>query len=74
MSQEQVDSVVRNMEILLVEAARLRTQCKAQSTQLALVRSPQLREEGQGLQIKAAQLDISNIRRQLEQLLDTKPH
>lgn len=65
--------MVRNMESLLAEAARLQTQCLEQSTQLALV-TAQLREEGQRLreQSQATQADVSNMRRQLEQLLDTK--
>ncbi|KAI1898724.1 hypothetical protein AGOR_G00075310 [Albula goreensis] len=73
MSQDQVDSVVCSVESLLADAAQMQTQCREQSEQLAAA-AAQLREESQCLreQCEATQLDMARMRRQLEELLDTK--
>ncbi|KAJ8387461.1 hypothetical protein AAFF_G00156990 [Aldrovandia affinis] len=73
MSQDQVDSVVCSVESLLAEAAQMQAQCREQSEQLAAA-AAQLREESQSLreQCEATQLDMARMRRQLEELLDTK--
>ena len=73
MSKEQVDSVVLSVEAVLAEAVRLQTRCQAQSGQLAVV-SAQLRQETLSLRehSQAVQADMSAMRRNLEELLDTK--
>ncbi|KAG5844798.1 hypothetical protein ANANG_G00166520 [Anguilla anguilla] len=73
MSVEQGDSVLCSAEALLAEAAQLKALCRDRNLQLTAL-AAQLREEGRDLreQCQAAQLDMAEIHRQLEELLDTK--
>ncbi|KAJ8255057.1 hypothetical protein GJAV_G00200460 [Gymnothorax javanicus] len=73
MSEDHVSSVVCSVESLLAEAAQAQAQCRERSEQLAAA-AAQLRQESQCLreQCEATQLDMARVRRQLEELLDTK--
>uniref|UniRef100_A0A3Q0T4F2 Si:ch211-285j22.3 n=1 Tax=Amphilophus citrinellus TaxID=61819 RepID=A0A3Q0T4F2_AMPCI len=73
MSHNQCDSVVVSVESLLTDAKRMQMQCRERSEQLS-VATTQLRTESAALreQCEAAQLDMALIRRQLEELKDTK--
>ncbi|KAJ8281874.1 hypothetical protein COCON_G00043930 [Conger conger] len=73
MSADRAGSVACSVEALLVDAAQVQTRCRQQSEQLAAAAN-QLREESCCLreQCQAAQLDMARMRRQLEELLDTK--
>lgn len=73
LSSDQCDSVVVSVESLLSDAKRMQAQCRERSDQLALAAS-QLRTESAALreQCEATQLDMARIRRQLEELLETK--
>lgn len=73
MSGDQSDSVVLSLESLLNHAKLMQTQCRDSSEQLS-VATAQLRLDCAGLQqqCQAAQLDMAHIRRQLDELMDTK--
>eukprot|EP00064_Thunnus_orientalis_P016636 superscaffoldBa00003344_g16704 len=73
MSQDQFESVAVSVESLLSDAKRMQMQCRERSEQLSLA-ATQLRVESAALreQCEATQLDMARIRRQLEELLDTK--
>ncbi|MEQ2240824.1 hypothetical protein ILYODFUR_019055 [Ilyodon furcidens] len=73
MSSAQCDSVVVSVESLLSDAKRMQQQCRERSEQLSLA-ATQLRVESSALkgQCEATQLDMARIRRQLDELLDTK--
>uniref|UniRef100_A0A3B5AB96 Si:ch211-285j22.3 n=1 Tax=Stegastes partitus TaxID=144197 RepID=A0A3B5AB96_9TELE len=73
MSHDQCDSVVVSVESLLTDAKRMQTQCRERGEQLSMA-ATQLRVESASLreQCEAAQLDMARIRRQLDELLDTK--
>lgn len=73
MSKDQYESVVVSVESLLSDARRMQLQCRERSEQLAAA-AAQLREESAALreQCEATQLDMARIRRQLDELMDTK--
>lgn len=73
MSECQVESVVSTVEVLLSDATRVQTQCQERSAKLA-VAAAHLREEVEELraQCEATQLDMARMRRQLEELMDSK--
>lgn len=73
MSESQVESVVSSVGSLLADAARVQSQCQERSTELAAA-AAHLREEMQELreECEATQLDMARMRRQLEELLDSK--
>ncbi|KAM6908928.1 uncharacterized protein FYW49_012791 [Xenentodon cancila] len=73
MSSDQCDSVVVSVESLLGDAKRMQQQCRERSEQLSLA-ATQLRVESAALreQCETTQLDMARIRRQLDELLDTK--
>uniref|UniRef100_A0A3Q2YAY3 Si:ch211-285j22.5 n=1 Tax=Hippocampus comes TaxID=109280 RepID=A0A3Q2YAY3_HIPCM len=67
------DSVAVSVESLLRDANRMQTQCRERSEQLSLA-ATQLRVESSALrqQCEASQLDMVHIRRQLDELMETK--
>lgn len=73
MSEEQWESVAVSVESLLSDAKRMQTQCRERSEQLSMA-ATQLRVESAALreQCEASQLDMARIRRQLDELMDTK--
>lgn len=73
LSSDQCDSVVVSVESLLSDAKRMQAQCRERSSQLAAA-TAQLRSNSAALreQCEATQLDMAHIRRQLEELLETK--
>lgn len=73
MSQDQWESVAVSVESLLNDAKRMQLQCRERSEQLS-VAATQLRVESAALreQCEASQLDMARIRRQLDELMDTK--
>lgn len=73
MSQDQWESVAVSVESLLSDARRMQAQCRERSEQLSIA-ATQLRVESAALreQCEASQLDMARIRRQLDELLDTK--
>lgn len=73
MSQEQWESVAVSVESLLSDAKRMQLQCRERSEQLSMA-ATQLRVESAALreQCEASQLDMARIRRQLDELMDTK--
>lgn len=73
MSRDQCDSVAVSVESLLTDAKRMQMQCRERSEQLS-VAAAQLRTESAALRehCEATQLDMALIRRQLEELKDTK--
>uniref|UniRef100_A0A3B4YN57 Si:ch211-285j22.3 n=1 Tax=Seriola lalandi dorsalis TaxID=1841481 RepID=A0A3B4YN57_SERLL len=73
MSQDQCESVAVSVESLLSDAKRMQLQCRERSEQLSMA-TMQLRVESASLreQCEATQLDMARIRRQLDELLDTK--
>lgn len=73
MSQDQWESVAVSVESLLSDARRMQVQCRERSEQLSTA-ATQLRVESAALreQCEASQLDMVRIRRQLDELLDTK--
>ncbi|KAM7366146.1 hypothetical protein PAMP_015611 [Pampus punctatissimus] len=73
MSRDQCESVAVSVESLLRDAKRMQMQCRERSQQLSLA-ATQLRVESAALreQCEATQLDMARIRRQLDELLDTK--
>uniref|UniRef100_A0A3B4VES7 Si:ch211-285j22.3 n=1 Tax=Seriola dumerili TaxID=41447 RepID=A0A3B4VES7_SERDU len=73
MSQDQCESVAVSVESLLSDAKRMQMQCRERSEQLSMA-TMQLRVESASLreQCEATQLDMARIRRQLDELLDTK--
>ncbi|KAL6118710.1 uncharacterized protein ACO6RY_03447 [Pungitius sinensis] len=73
MSINQCESVAVSVESLLSDAKRMQLQCRERSDQLSAA-SAQLRRESGALaeQCESAQLDMAQIRRQLDELLDTK--
>ncbi|CAK6967962.1 hypothetical protein E3U43_007508 [Scomber scombrus] len=73
MSQDQFESVAVSVESLLTDAKRMQTQCRERSEQLSIA-ATQLRVESSALreQCESTQLDMARIRRQLDELLDTK--
>lgn len=73
MSQDQWESVAVSVESLLSDARRMQVQCRERSEQLSIA-ATQLRVESAALreQCEASQLDMARIRRQLDELLDTK--
>ncbi|KAL4659974.1 peripherin-like [Arapaima gigas] len=73
MSKEQVEALVHTVESLLAEATQLQAQCREESTRVSTV-AMQLREESEMLrgQCEAAQLDMADMQKKLEELLDTK--
>ncbi|KAG8006236.1 hypothetical protein GBF38_005457 [Nibea albiflora] len=73
MSESQCESVAVSVESLLNDAKRMQTQCRERSEQLSMA-AMQLRVESAALreQCEASQLDMAQIRRQLDELMDTK--
>ncbi|KAK6291703.1 hypothetical protein J4Q44_G00374880 [Coregonus suidteri] len=73
MSKDQCESVAVSVESLLTDAVKMQSQCRERSEQLAMAAAA-LREESACLreQCQATQLDMARMRRQLEELLDTK--
>ena len=73
MSRDQCESVASSVESMLEDAQRVQTQCRTRSDQLALS-ATQLRVESAALrqQAETVQLDMARVRRQLDQLMDTK--
>ncbi|XP_071333868.1 peripherin-like [Trachinotus anak] len=73
MSRDQCESVALSVESLLNDAKRMQMQCRERSEQLSMA-TMQLRVESASLreQCEATQLDMARIRRQLDELLDTK--
>ncbi|KAF1380515.1 hypothetical protein PFLUV_G00164580 [Perca fluviatilis] len=73
MSQSQCESVAMSVESLLNDAKRMQMQCRERSEQLT-VAATQLRVESATLreQCESTQLDMALIRRQLDELMDTK--
>uniref|UniRef100_A0A3Q1GUX2 Si:ch211-285j22.3 n=1 Tax=Acanthochromis polyacanthus TaxID=80966 RepID=A0A3Q1GUX2_9TELE len=73
MSHDQCDSVAVSVESLLADAKRMQMQCRERSEHLSMA-ATQLRMESASLreQCETAQLDMARIRRQLDELLDTK--
>ncbi|AWP00905.1 Hypothetical protein SMAX5B_012880 [Scophthalmus maximus] len=73
MSRDQCESVAVSVDSLLSDAKRMQLQCRERSEQLSMA-AVQLREESASLreQCEATQLDMAHIRRQLDELLDTK--
>ncbi|KAM9827357.1 transmembrane protein 179B [Neosynchiropus ocellatus] len=73
MSEDQFDSVAVSVESLLSDAKRMQQQCRERSEQLALA-ATQLRVESSALreQSEEALLNMATMRRQLDELLDTK--
>uniref|UniRef100_A0A3Q4BH54 Uncharacterized protein n=1 Tax=Mola mola TaxID=94237 RepID=A0A3Q4BH54_MOLML len=73
MSQDQWESVALSVESLLNDAKRMQLQCRERSEQLSLA-TTQLQVESAALKelCEASQLDMARIRRQLDELLDTK--
>uniref|UniRef100_W5NM57 Si:ch211-285j22.3 n=1 Tax=Lepisosteus oculatus TaxID=7918 RepID=W5NM57_LEPOC len=73
MSRDQMESVVRSVETLLAEAEALKARCRGQSEEVAAA-TEALRREGAELQEQCAraQVDMVEIRRNIDQLLDTK--
>ena len=73
MSRDQCESVAVSVESLLNDAKRMQLQCRERSEQLSMA-ATQLRVESASLreQCEATQLDMAFIRRQLDELLDTK--
>lgn len=73
MSLNQCESVAVSVESLLNDAKRMQLQCRERSEQLSAA-STQLRVESAALteRCESAQLDMAQIRRQLDELLDTK--
>ncbi|CAL8377514.1 unnamed protein product [Boreogadus saida] len=73
MSRDQCESVASSVESMLEDAQRVQTQCRTRSDQLALS-ATQLRVESAALrqQAETVQLDMAWVRRQLDQLMDTK--
>lgn len=73
MSEEQWESVAVSVESLLSDAKRMQTQCRERSEQLSMA-ATQLRVESAALreQCETSQLDMARIRRQLDELMDTK--
>ncbi|TNN62462.1 hypothetical protein EYF80_027370 [Liparis tanakae] len=73
MSHNQCESVAVSVESLLSDAKRMQTQCRERSQQLSMA-ATQLRVESAALreQCECAQLDMAQIRRQLDDLMDTK--
>lgn len=73
MSSDQCESVLLSVESLLNDAKRMQMHCRECSEQLFLA-ATHLRGESAVLreQCKATQLDMIRIRRQLDELMDTK--
>ncbi|XP_068569903.1 uncharacterized protein [Cebidichthys violaceus] len=73
MSLNQCESVAVSVESLLNDAKRMQMQCRERSEQLSMA-ATQLRVESAALreQCESAQLDMAHIRRQLDDLMDTK--
>lgn len=73
MSRDQCESVVVSVESLLSDAKRMQMQCRERSEKLSMA-TTQLRVESAALreQCEATQLDMARIRRQLDELMDTK--
>ncbi|XP_075943035.1 transmembrane protein 179B-like [Anarhichas minor] len=73
MSLNQCESVAVSVESLLSDAKRMQMQCRERSEQLSMA-ATQLRVESAALreQCESAQLDMAHIRRQLDDLMDTK--
>ncbi|TMS01968.1 hypothetical protein E3U43_007508 [Larimichthys crocea] len=73
MSENQCESVAVSVESLLNDAKRMQMQCRERSEQLSMA-ATQLRVESAALreQCEASQLDMAQIRRQLDELMDTK--
>ncbi|KAL0970702.1 hypothetical protein UPYG_G00245920 [Umbra pygmaea] len=73
MSKDQRESVAVSVESLLSDAVKMQSQCRDRSEQLAMA-AALLREESVFLreQCQSTQLDMARMRRQLEELQDTK--
>lgn len=73
MSQDQWESVAVSVESLLNDAKRMQVRCRERSEQLSMA-ATQLRVESSALreQCETTQLDMARIRRQLDELMDTK--
>lgn len=73
MSENQCESVAVSVESLLNDAKRMQLQCRERSEQLSMA-ATQLREDSAALreQCETSQLDMARIRRQLDELMDTK--
>ncbi|KAK9524624.1 hypothetical protein VZT92_017001 [Zoarces viviparus] len=73
MSLNQCESVAVSVDSLLSDAKRMQMQCRERSEQLSMA-ATQLRVESAALreQCESAQLDMAHIRRQLDDLMDTK--
>ncbi|CAL8241691.1 unnamed protein product [Merluccius merluccius] len=73
MSRDQCESVASSVESLLLDAQRMQTQCRQRSDQLSQA-AVRLRVESSALrqQCESTQLDMARMRRQLEELKDTK--
>lgn len=73
MSASQVESVVTSVESLLADSALVQLQCRDRSARLAAV-AERLRDDMEELreECEATQLGMARMRRQLEELLDSK--
>ncbi|KAK7909544.1 hypothetical protein WMY93_014228 [Mugilogobius chulae] len=73
MSSDQCDSILLSVDSLLHDAGQMQRQCRERTEQLSR-KAAQLQRESAGLreQSERAQHDMVRIRRQLDELIQTK--